>query len=147
VTFINPFTEVVVCATNVTFMEMLWPALSLIGKTKPGVLKLLLLRLTCVTVSAVLPELSNATGLVCEAPTAMGPKVKLVGLAVRLTTLGVLAVVVSPLRVLRAAAPIRARVLRERGVAAKTVLPKTTITIMKTNRATRLDRASKNLNL
>jgi hypothetical protein len=147
VTLIVPLTEAVVCAANVTLMGMFCPALSLIGNTSPGVLKLLPLRLTCVMVSAVLPEFSNATGLVCETPTATGPNVRLVGVAVRLTTLGVLAVVVSPLRLVRAAAPIRACVLRERGVAAKTALLKTTVIMMKSNFTTRFGRATRNLNL
>ena len=147
VTLIDPLTGAVVCATKVTLMGMLCPGLSLIGKTNPGVLKLLPLRLTCVIVSPVLPELSNATGLVCETPTATGPNVRLVGLAVRLNTLGVLAVAVSPLRLVRAAAPIRACALTEGGVAAKTALPKTTIIMMKSNFTTRFGLATRNLNL
>jgi hypothetical protein len=46
VTLIDPLTGEVVWATKVRLIIMLCPALSLIGKTRPGVVKLSPLRLT-----------------------------------------------------------------------------------------------------
>ena len=144
VTLIDPFVEVVVCAINITLMGMLCPALSLIGKTRPGVVKLSPLRLTWVMVSAVSPELDSDTDLVCEAPSVTGPNVKLAGLAVRLRTLDVLAAA-SPLRLVRAAAAKKAR--EDRDGAAFTAPLKMRMEMRSAIVANRFGRASRTFNL
>ena len=94
--------------------------------------------------SAVSPELDSAMGLVCEAPSATGPKVKLAGLAVRLKTFDVLTAA-SPLRLVRAAAAKRAG--EDRDGAATTVVSRMRIKMRSAVVANRFGRASRIFNL
>ena len=143
VTTTVPATVFADCGTKVTFIATLCPAFNLIGRLSPLVEKPSPLRVTCVIFRAVVPEFESVAASVWDVPTGIAPKLREVGVADSLIT----RVPLSVLPLVPPAATASAGTSREDTGTANASLQKMTRQMMKNNFASRLGRASRNVNL